>query len=218
MFRPVKKTYARALSLPWRRATKAERTNCASVPTAGRWKTFSTCKAGVPRKPPSSTWSPRRYTDQGRTQTYLPSVYYLLATPTTAFALLDQNVNESPLTLQNVVLRGLHLKSQEWSFHAGYTASASFADLLIPTEKEFASGLSWRGILKGPVSASPGFFFLHSIDLSTGRERSTVFGSVLFNVRLWSGWHLQAEVARNREFATPASCEGRATPARRASA
>ncbi len=133
--------------------------------------------------------------------TFVPSAYYRFATPGVDATLLDQNVKDSPLTFQDVVLRGLHIKVGDWTFHGGYTASASFADVFLPTQKEFAAGLTRRGSRDHIVSVDPGLYFMHSIDLRTGLERSSLFGALLFTIRLVPTWHLQAEAADNGKLA-----------------
>jgi hypothetical protein len=131
----------------------------------------------------------------------LPSAYYRITTPQSDFTLLDQNVNESPLTLQNVIVRGLHIRDDGWRFHAGYTGSADFADVLIPTEKEFAAGLDRTLKWSDSLNVTPGVYFFRSIDLATGEQRSAGISSLLLGLNLAPTWQMKAEVAYGHNFA-----------------
>ncbi|HEY6351450.1 MAG TPA: carboxypeptidase-like regulatory domain-containing protein [Candidatus Angelobacter sp.] len=129
------------------------------------------------------------------TSSYVPSIYYRIATHGTDATFFDQTVNDSPLTLTNVVLRGLHVSEGAWQFHGGYAASADFADVFLPTQKEFAAGLEYTQILTKVLKVTPEFYFLRSIDLADGKQRSAVIGSVIFRVHLNTGWDLRGDIA-----------------------
>jgi hypothetical protein len=137
---------------------------------------------------------------------FVPSAYYRYATPEGEITLLDQTVNESPLTLQNVAVRGLHVKKDAWTFHAGYTTSTDFANVFVPTEKEFAAGISHTTFLGNHLSATPGLYFLRSIDLQDGQQRSAFIASMLFKVDL-SSWQAKAELADGRGLAYAAELQ-----------
>ena len=141
------------------------------------------------------------YAGEPKPTTFVPSAYYRIATRDTDLTLLDQTVNESPLTLQNVVVRGVHIRDGDWRFHAGYTTSADFADVFIPTEKEFAAGVSHTTALESFLSITPGIYFLRSIDLANGEQRSAFIGSLFFNADFSPTWHLKAEAADGRGLA-----------------
>jgi hypothetical protein len=130
--------------------------------------------------------------------TYVPFAYYRITTKTSDVTFLDQAVNTSPLTLQNVILRGLHIKDGGWQFHGGYTASADFANVFIPVEKEFASGVSYTEFLRDYLKIIPGLYFLRSIDLADGLQRSAMIASLLFDVDFSPDWEVKTEVAYGR--------------------
>src|SRR5580698_2413597 len=132
---------------------------------------------------------------------YVPSAYYRVTTPNSEITLLDETVNNSPLTLQNVILRGLHIKDGGWQFHGGYTASADFADVFIPVEKEFATGVCYTEILRDYLKITPALYFLRSIDLADGEQRSGLIGSLLFDVDFSPDWEVKSEVAYGRGIA-----------------
>jgi hypothetical protein len=133
--------------------------------------------------------------------TFVPAVYYRITTQQSDVTLLDQNVNETPLTLQNVTIRGLHAREDGWRFHAGYTASADFADIFIPTEKEFAAGLNHITYFYDKhFSLIPGIYFLRSIDLVDGKQRSASIASLASGLNLFSSWKLTSEIAYGHSF------------------
>src|SRR5580698_2109032 len=132
---------------------------------------------------------------------YVPSAYYRVTTPDSDITLLDQTVNDSPLTLQNVILRGLHFKDDGWQFHGGYTASADFADVFIPVEKEFAAGVSYTDVLKDYLKIIPSLYFLRSIDLADGQQRSGLIASLLLDIDFSPDWRVKSEIAYGRGIA-----------------
>jgi protocatechuate 3,4-dioxygenase beta subunit len=132
---------------------------------------------------------------------YVPSAYYRVTTPDSDITLLDQTVNDSPLTLQNVILRGLHFKDDGWQFHGGYTASADFADVFIPVEKEFAAGVSYTEVLKDYLKIIPSLYFLRSIDLADGQQRSGLIASLLLDIDFSPDWRVKSEIAYGRGIA-----------------
>jgi hypothetical protein len=132
---------------------------------------------------------------------YVPSAYYRVTMPNSEITLLDENVNDSPLTLQNVILRGLHIKDGGWQFHGGYTASADFADVFIPVEKEFAAGVGYTELLRDYLKITPELYFLRSIDLVDGQQRSGLIASLLFDVDFFPDWEVKSEIAYGRGFA-----------------
>ena len=141
------------------------------------------------------------YTAVQTPTTFVPSAFYRITAQDKDLTLLDQTVNESPLTLQNVTVRGIHFRDGDWRFHAGYTTSATFADVLIPTEKEFAAGVSHSNTFGDFLTVTPGVYFLRSIDLATGLQRSAFVGSLRLNADLPSDWHLQAEAGESHNLA-----------------
>jgi hypothetical protein len=141
------------------------------------------------------------FASQQQPDTFVPSAYYRIATRHSDVTLLDKTVNESPLTLQNVVVRGLHAEEGDWHFHGGYTSSAEFADVLIPTEKELAVGLSARTWLSKFMTVTPAVYFIRSIDLVSGRPHCGGIASLLWDGKFPDHWTLRGEVAYGRGLA-----------------
>lgn len=74
--------------------------------------------------------------------TALPFASVELESPGRSLTLLDQFVRSSALTLDETMLRGVHLQQQGLELHAGVASERRFDDLLIPSTGERAAGLS----------------------------------------------------------------------------
>src|SRR5204863_6565598 len=57
--------------------------------------------------------------------------------------LFDARVDNSPLTLNNATVRGVHFQQGGWGVHAGYTASAFYDGVILPAERETVAGISY---------------------------------------------------------------------------
>lgn len=57
--------------------------------------------------------------------------------------LFDERVDNSPLTLNNATVRGVHVRQGGWSLHTGYTAAAFYDGVILPADRETVAGLSY---------------------------------------------------------------------------
>jgi len=71
-----------------------------------------------------------------RAATTLPSVSYRIFTPGRELTFFDRLTDESPLTISNTTVRGLHFISDRWRVHAGTTAFTSYQSFLIPAQHQ----------------------------------------------------------------------------------
>jgi hypothetical protein len=110
----------------------------------------------------------------------LPALSWEMDTPRRDVTLVDQVVANSPLTLDNVLVRGFHLREGNWFFHGGYTAQSLFQNLLLPTEKDTAVGLGYRIRLGTNNSLTPNFYYLDNASSSTLSGRSGSITSLVF--------------------------------------
>jgi hypothetical protein len=78
----------------------------------------------------------------GESRSTLPSGFYRMTTPGWDLLLFDETVKSSPLTMDGVIVRGIHFRSHHWVLHAGYSSLATFSNFLIPTQREGVFGLS----------------------------------------------------------------------------
>jgi hypothetical protein len=94
----------------------------------------------------------------------LSSLSYQFRTAKRTVTLVDQTVVESPLTLNNTTVRGLHWQEGNWFFHAGYTSPAEFQNIFLPTLAEGVFGGGYR------------FFVTPTSSLTTSVYKLTVPG------------------------------------------
>jgi hypothetical protein len=78
--------------------------------------------------------------EQGQSRIALSSASYQIVSPHRNITLLDQYVDESPLTLNGEIVRGFHMQQDNWFVHTGYTTVALFQGLFLPTQPEFVAG------------------------------------------------------------------------------
>lgn len=67
-----------------------------------------------------------------RSETTLPSISYQHAKLT----FFDRLTDESPLTITNTTIRGLHFIDDRWRIHAGTTAFTAYQSFLLPTQRQ----------------------------------------------------------------------------------
>jgi hypothetical protein len=74
----------------------------------------------------------------------LPVASLSLESPDRTLVLLDDRVEQSPLTVEGAVLRGVHLHQGPLRAYAGVQSDQPFGDLLLPGSGDRAVGLSWE--------------------------------------------------------------------------
>jgi hypothetical protein len=122
----------------------------------------------------------------------LPALSWELDTPRRDITLADQMVINSPLTLENVLVRGFHLREGNWFFHGGYTAQSLFQNVLLPTQQDTAVGLGYRIRLDAQDSLTPNFYYLNNAAGALSGH-SGVVGSLVFRREVGKRLKLMAE-------------------------
>ncbi len=125
----------------------------------------------------------------------LPSGFYRITTPRWNFTLLDQNVTNSPLTVNNSIVRGIHLGVGHWTVHAGYSPLATFYDVLIPTEREAAFGLSHSFRLSPNSELQQNAYYFPTPSQSFTAGRPGTIASLEYRLRRPRGLELSGEAA-----------------------
>jgi hypothetical protein len=69
-----------------------------------------------------------------------PYLSYEISRPRRDYTFLDQTVANSPLTLDNYMVRGFHMREGDWQFHGGFTSIATFQGLFLATDREYVIG------------------------------------------------------------------------------
>ena len=115
----------------------------------------------------------------GSSPVILPGLSYELDTPRRDVTLVDQTVVNSPLTLDNVLVRGFHLREGSWFFHAGYTTQSVFQNVLLPTQKDTVAGVGYRFRLGDHSSLTPNLYYVDTNSSLADAAHSGVIGSLV---------------------------------------
>ena len=102
----------------------------------------------------------------------IPLASYEINRPTRDVTFVDKQVNETPLTLDGYLVRGLHVQEGPWQFHGGFTSVAIFEGLFLSTDPEYVAGLSRSFSLPGHSSLEGGYYYFQNPqkELTTGRN------------------------------------------------
>jgi hypothetical protein len=71
-----------------------------------------------------------------------PLLSYQISHPGRSLTLVDQMVDNTELTMKGILLRGVHLQTGSWEFHAGITSVTEFQDFLLPSNRYEVASLS----------------------------------------------------------------------------
>lgn len=88
-----------------------------------------------------------------------PLASYEISRPRYDLTLVDQLVNDAPLTVDSYLVRGLHVREGPWQFQTGFTSVAVFQGLFLATNPEYLAGLSRTFSLGGYGSLEGGFYY-----------------------------------------------------------
>src|SRR5689334_10821797 len=70
----------------------------------------------------------------------IPLASYEISRPNRDVTLVDKQVDDSPLTLDNYLVRGIHVQEGPWQLHSGFTSVAIFQGLFLATDPEYLAG------------------------------------------------------------------------------
>lgn len=124
-------------------------------------------------------------------RTVLPHASIEIESPGRSLTLLDQLVRGPRLGIDQVVVRGAHLRQGAWELHAGIASAAPFEDLLVPRSGDRVVSAAVR-IPHGALNIVPALLWLPD---STGAARAVALvqvegesGAWLYNGGLgWGG-------------------------------
>lgn len=143
----------------------------------------------------------------------LPSASIQVKTAKREITLLDATVDNSPLTLASTTLRGLHVVSGNWRFHAGVTGPTFYDATLLPSQREMAIGVSRAWPLTRVSSLMSSVYLFPTRNAHDPNRRGAV-GSLLYDWTPDERTHLRSELAFSRGFGGALQFE-RATDAQR---
>jgi hypothetical protein len=91
-----------------------------------------------------------------------PYLFYDISSPRFGMTLFDQIMTNSPLTVDNTLVRGFHLRFGRWQFHAGYSSVLTFQNVLLPLQKEGVVGVGYSLPVSGHASLTANFYSIQA--------------------------------------------------------
>ena len=92
----------------------------------------------------------------------MPSAALEVSAGERELVVLDHLVEHSPLTLDGLTLRGLHLRGGGLEMHAGYTYATLYQGVFLPADREAALGASYRRTA-GRTSFGPSVYWFPTV-------------------------------------------------------
>jgi hypothetical protein len=121
----------------------------------------------------------------------LPYLSFELSSPGRELVLFDRFVEHSPLTVNNVSVRGAHLRRGALLVHAGLASSLLYDDLILPGRAEGVAGVGYE-LSRGRFTLTPSAFVFPSETL--GGERGAVGSLTLARGRESDPFRLRTEI------------------------
>jgi hypothetical protein len=128
----------------------------------------------------------------------LSSVFYQILTPRRDVTLLDQLMNNSPLTVEGSIVRGFHLRQGNFLFHAGYTSATIFENLVLPSQKEGIVGFAYRFSVGNDSSVTPNIYYFSGNRALGNSVQGGAVASLVYDYKQGNNLRLLAEVGFSR--------------------
>ena len=128
------------------------------------------------------------------------SLFYQFKTKRRTVTLLDEMVRESPLTVDNATVRGLHWQEGNWFFHGGYTSPSSFQNVFLPVMREGVFGAGYRYHLSTHSWLTPSLYYLTVPRLDSAGKAGGIF-SLLYRYQPREDFRLDLELGVSRGVA-----------------
>lgn len=126
-------------------------------------------------------------------RTALPTASIQFDAGPNVFTLLDSRVEQSPLTLDDIVVRGLHVQNGAWFLHAGVVSLSGFRQSLVErsVDKTVSAGYRFKLTPHSGVTSNLQWISASSQYVA---GRSGVIGSVVYDYEQPERLRLQAEI------------------------
>jgi hypothetical protein len=128
-------------------------------------------------------------------------MFYQWISPRQELTFLDRPVDTSPLTMNGLMLRGVHARRGDWFAHAGFTAPGSYQDVFFPTQRELVFGFGRRLQLGKHTVLTPMLFYFSGDNSVSRASKSGPVGSVLIEHQPTARLRLVGEVGFSRGVA-----------------
>ncbi|HLZ00008.1 MAG TPA: carboxypeptidase regulatory-like domain-containing protein [Candidatus Angelobacter sp.] len=114
---------------------------------------------------------------------------------------VDQLVDNSPLTLDHTLVRGLHFRWHDWQFHGGFTMIATFQGLFLVTDPEEVLGLSRSFHLNEDQSLVANLYYFKNPASQANVASSGFTGSLAWKLKYKNRANLISEAGAGRSLA-----------------
>jgi Carboxypeptidase regulatory-like domain len=138
--------------------------------------------------------------DQDLPRVALSSLTYEIATADRDITLFDKYLDESQLTINGSIVRGLHLREGNWFGHVGYTSVETFDGLFLPVQPEFVAGGGYRYPFT-ENSWITGSFYQVQVHASDRLGRSGSIGDVRYEYKPRENFWFNADLGIGRGIA-----------------
>jgi hypothetical protein len=112
-----------------------------------------------------------------------PFLSYEISRPKRDLTFVDQNVVNSPFTLDNDLVRGFHMRQGPWQFHGGFTSVATFQGLFLSTDREYVGGLSRRFVLDANTSLEGNLYYFRNPASAQLVSSNGAMGSLVYRLK-----------------------------------
>lgn len=123
-----------------------------------------------------------------------PFFAYEIGRPNTDITFLDKSVSNSPLTLDNYLVRGFHLRQGPWEFHGGFTSVATFQGLFLSTDREYTAGISRLFHIDGANSLEANAYYFKNPASQRALATNGAVGSLVYRLKLTDKGNFLAEI------------------------
>jgi hypothetical protein len=137
-----------------------------------------------------------------------PLLSYQVSYPRRTLTLVDEMVDNSDLTLNGVLLRGIHYSTGAWEFHAGITSMTQFQDFLLPGNRYEVAGLSRSFRLSKNSSLKGNFYYFDTNTAVNFGATTGGIGTVQYELTLGHAFQAAAEVGVGNGAAFSGKVEG----------
>lgn len=123
-----------------------------------------------------------------------PFLSYEIGRPNTDITFLDKDVANSPLTLDNYLVRGFHLREGAWEFHGGFTSVATFQNLFLATDREYTAGISRLFHIDKATSLEANIYYFQNPESLRTIATNGAVGSLVYRFKLKDKGNFLAEL------------------------
>jgi hypothetical protein len=128
----------------------------------------------------------------------LSSIFYQILKPRREITLLDQYMINSPLTVDGSIVRGFHLRQDNFLFHAGYTSATRFENLILPSQKEGVVGVAYRFLAGDHESLTPNVYYFSGNRASGNSVQPGTVASLVYEYKPGNNLKLLSEIGFSR--------------------